>query len=411
MVELMPDPEADRVIKPALRSFHDSAHVAFVPPNFGAIRAQSRSRHRRRFAVAVGAVATVVAVAGVATGTVLVNSTVTHPPPVATQSPDAAPSSQAPSPSESPPSPAPTTPGRAITDTDWPNATITMGPSPDNEYCPAGPVRFHRGEATFGGRDVWMWKNAEPSYGDLDGDGAPEAVLPLACAPAEGGDDWSGNLVVVALQRAELTVLGYAGPLGARYSSYRVADGRLVTQVRPMHDAWAPEQRRAYEWNGTRFRQVAGYTTFLDLRNAEVAMDPVPDGDACPGGTVRFRDGAATIGPASYQLGAGKPAAADPEAQFSDLTGDGNAELLLPIRCTSAGLTGGGLYVLTLHPDGGYSVLSIAFVSYPWGSEGHLWYTLEDYQLSGRTLGLVTRNQQNQAVEKKTLRWNGKNFA
>lgn len=416
MVELIPDPDADRIVKPALRSFHDEAHTTFVPPHFGAVRARGGSRHRRRFAAVTAAAAALVAVAGVVTGMTLVRSTTTHPPTTTTQSPYAPPSSAAPTPSPAPSSLPPSTPGRTIADTDWPNATITMGPSADNEYCPAGPVRFRNGEATVGDQAVWMWKNATVSYGDLDGDGAPEAVLPLACAPAEASGDWSGNLVVVSLLGEELTVLGYAGPLGVRFSGYRVSDGRLVTQVRPMHDPWAAEQRRTYEWTGVRFVQVAGHKQFVDLRDAEVALQPLTGGTArgggdpvCPGGAVRFKDGAATTGAASYRMGAGQPVDADPEAQFTDLTGDGNAELLLPIRCTSGTLTGGGLYVLTLRTDGSYTALDVAFASHPWNADGR-WLVLVGYKLAGRDLDLSVRNHDSQAVTHQTRRWNGKAF-
>lgn len=75
---------------------------------------------------------------------------------------------------------------------DWANARLSL---PASTRCPS-PVKFKNHEAQI--RDYLYWitdGKHRPAYGDLDGDGHAEAVVPITCG---NGGDGTPHLVVFA---------------------------------------------------------------------------------------------------------------------------------------------------------------------------------------------------------------------
>jgi hypothetical protein len=140
---------------------------------------------------------------------------------------------------------------------DWKRATFVLPPNPT---CPTGRVTTRDERAIVG--DKWLFVGETLSYGDLTGDGSPEAVVAVFCGrgPNDGGDG-SGNLLVITWRDGAWTGLGYVGPVGENYPAARVSGQRLIATIQQRYGA-NTVQERTYRWDGRRFVQVDGPTTF-----------------------------------------------------------------------------------------------------------------------------------------------------
>ncbi|HEV2087614.1 MAG TPA: hypothetical protein VGR21_04820 [Cryptosporangiaceae bacterium] len=154
-------------------------------------------------------------------------------------------------PTKAPPRP---TPSR-IRQTDWRNVTLTNVPT---SVCGGGTIRFHDGSARRGtdpdSASNWQLLafDERPAYGDVDGNGAEDAVLSLGCYTGRP-DHPDYFLVAVRAQGAERRVFGVAGrePHTTRFRSYRIEGRDIVVEIEDTYNEVRTTNR--YHWNGSRF--------------------------------------------------------------------------------------------------------------------------------------------------------------
>jgi hypothetical protein len=169
--------------------------------------------------------------------------------------------------------------------------TITLPPWPDESlrrYCPAGRFTFVDGQAPTGGsqeppgRGPWtyrvLYKGLRGVQTDVDGRPGEEIVFPMGCGDIEN----VFRLLVIQPDGPRMRAVGYVGSglFIPGHDRYFGQDGDLVVEVNPDPLDQTGEQRRRYRWQGSRFVQVAGPTSFppdtgirLDeLRNGSFAM-------------------------------------------------------------------------------------------------------------------------------------------
>jgi hypothetical protein len=254
-------PDDDR-IRAKLVALRDASEAAFTPPPMRQFRSAARRRSRSRAAILAVAVT---AAAGIG-GTTLA---------LAGRGPDVAPrptptviasSSAAPSPSgpASPPPSAPSSPGTStpsapnIRTVDWRHVTLVLPPNSDDPDCPTGRTTTNGDWTTVRGK--WFYIGQALAVGDLTGDGSAEAVMDTSCSTGEGSGDGSGQLLVVTWRDGAWTGLGYVGPRGNDYPAAQISGQRLNATIKQRYGP--AEQSRTYRWNGQRFIQVAGPTTF-----------------------------------------------------------------------------------------------------------------------------------------------------
>jgi hypothetical protein len=203
-----------------------------TPPPAGAVRRRAEHQQRVRRTAAVALAAAAVLAISVGAISVVRGSAAPPPPPATTQTPS-------PSPSSSPrPSPKPW-PVQKVTDpiaaTNWAKATITL---PEQDGCPSGRVRFAPG-GDGGGRSSGLPQAqlvgfSGIAYGDLTGDGRPEAIMWGQCKQyAEDSGDGKDHLLVVTREGEQLRALGWVGPRGSIFVDFWVEDGVLYTDVHP----------------------------------------------------------------------------------------------------------------------------------------------------------------------------------
>jgi hypothetical protein len=263
MDESTKNPDFDQVALPAMLSFRD-AGTSFTPPSLTSMQSLAKRRQLIRTGVVTVAAAAVLVVGGLTFAAlpdrdrqpIMPGGTATATMPV---SPAASPST---SPSSSPSaSPSARAQLADITATRWNTATVLFGPVVgDYDLCPVGPVTFNGGQTVVGGKRVNPAENVV--YGDLNGDGRPEAAFHVHCEDAvDASGDGSGHLMVVT-QRADGTLagLGYAGPIGQNTQQLKITDGKLVATIAQRYGSSV--QERTYRWNGTAFAQIAGPTSF-----------------------------------------------------------------------------------------------------------------------------------------------------
>lgn len=253
MVELIPNPEFERVALPALVSYRDAVSAAFVPPPLAKVRARAHRRVVVRNAALAAATASVVA--AVTVGVALVPGRHQDAPPGAS-------ATTAPPTTASPTSPAKSTTPEPMP-TAWGGKTVVLPAAEGYRLCPQGPVTFATGRETVVGSAV-IGISETRATGDLNGDGQPEAVVYLYCRINSefGSGDGSGHLLVITRDSAGMFIgLAHVGPDGEEYPTVRVRDGVLVATIR---QRYSPQvvQERIYRWDGTTFQQVDGPTTF-----------------------------------------------------------------------------------------------------------------------------------------------------
>lgn len=386
--------QAEELADRALNRLRDAITTGAVAPPAATLRTHARRWLRARQATAGGLAA--VTVAAVALGGTAVWQPTAGPPPAA--NPSGAPS--------------PTAPADApIDQLDWTTATITL---PPEHGCPSGPVGFVPQEqftvphSTEGRRWEWatamgpadgfpavaLWLNQPPGFGDLTGDGRPEAVLRARCFPTEDSVISGDALLVVTRQPdGTLAGLGWVGPpddvrepYWTSFLSYWVADGRLLVDAAlladpgtPRPDPHPPGQALSYRWDGERLVDdgpAAEYPPLLPVggegAGPPVRLGPVADGLGCPDAELRFtRDPTISLAaqPDLDFSGGGAAPAGDDTYRFRpnhyrqhlfDLDGSGQRRLLVTIKCwRTDGVRVEGLAVFERAGDGwqGVSVL------------------------------------------------------
>jgi hypothetical protein len=258
----------ERAAAPVLASYRDSAPASFLAPPTEWIARRARQRTRRRVVLAAAALAVTMG------GAVLFALHRAEPAPVGPAEPTNASPSLTPAPSQGfgSASPGPEQPGGTSTPpagsatvdirrVDWRNTTMRLPANRDDPDCPTGRITT-KGETTPTSKGSFSVHLA-PAYGDLTGDGQPEAVLYVACRTVNYETHETGQLMVVTQRAGELVGLAYVGPLDQVYREWKVTRGQLVVTLNQvLADPDTTLQTRTYRWDGTRFVQVAGPTTF-----------------------------------------------------------------------------------------------------------------------------------------------------
>jgi hypothetical protein len=151
------------------------------------------------------------------------------------------------------------------------NATLVVPPWPRGAACPAGTVTLTAGSHEYKDATLTVYQTAP---GDVTGDGAPEQVAVLNC---QGARDSHSDYLAVAFRKVGSTYR----PLGNQAVMRSGTDGvASMFQVLVLNRAvwldvgdvddklgyWSEvasqHQSRVYTWNGQRFTQTGGPTTF-----------------------------------------------------------------------------------------------------------------------------------------------------
>jgi hypothetical protein len=307
---------------------------------------------------------------------------------------------------------------------DWTSATIVF---PTHTGCPSGAVTFGRqpiadtGDFSIAGPVSYpkVYLATEPvAYGDVTGDGQPEAILRAACKEmAEDSGDGQGQALVVRRDGGTLRVVGWVGPRGGLYSGQWVTGGRLFVDVKPWHTDWGYRlgAARSYRWTGRAFTEEnSGYPGIVPVQGGTgpaIDVGPVEALSGCPSAVLRFdADGrAVSAGVASGQDAAVawdllQPQMPDGLPHLVDLDGDGRRRLLLTITCGRSNQNAGTSFmaVLDRRPDGSYRAVDA--LRDPPGKQ-----TTGAQYADGALTVWVTRPNSGEAEELRYT-WNGEYF-
>ncbi|MCM0674933.1 hypothetical protein NCC78_09550 [Micromonospora phytophila] len=313
-----------------------------------------------------------------------------------------------------------------ITEVRWQQAVIDL-PKNSDMPCPTGrqhmrPVKGGGVLASFAwapagdSSQKLILNSREIAYGDLTGDGEPEAILNILCSnlPATAlRNGLRGGQLLVVTMRADhsLKGLGYAGQAYADYPSFRVENQKLMAQVwygridpiGAAYAVYAPAHSRTYQWNGTRFAQAAGRTSPLLLRSMERSVgSPVRlatimrDGaSVCPGRTARFDERGLQTDGVMYKVTS--------NIRPTDFDHDGNQELLAQVRCTGNRGTFDSLYLF------GQGVDEFVVLDVPIANGGQ--YVIQDgWQVKGNALTVNVTLLATGETGAYSIVWNGKKF-
>ncbi|MCW6006055.1 hypothetical protein K1W54_15920 [Micromonospora sp. CPCC 205371] len=361
-------------------------------PPAAAIRLRAEHQQRAwRTATAVLAAAAVLAVA-IGAISVVRDSAAPQPAPATTETP----------------SPKPW-PEQTVTDpiaaTDWTKAIIML---PRHDDCPSGRVRFTSGgdsARSSGWPQAWL-EITSVRYGDVTGDGRPEAILSAGCKQdEEDSGDGQGQLLVVARDGNELRALGWVGPRGSLYPEYWVEDGVVFADVHPWHDGWPYTlgAAQAYRWTGSAFA-AADASRYVGLaRDVPVDLTPVAGRTGCPTPVLRFGpDGRASADGTTFDLE--QPQMPDGLPHLVDLEGDGERRLLVAITCgrRADGGLGTSAVVVLEHSSGGFVALDA--IRPPDGSSLALW----EYSRGELRIGIAP--EAGGPITYLRYAWNGERF-
>ncbi|HEX5596755.1 MAG TPA: hypothetical protein VFX61_12185 [Micromonosporaceae bacterium] len=242
-----------------------------VPAGPQAVRSTVR---RRRMVVTTTAALALVLTAGPAIGYAAFNSDPATPPtPAGSTDPTLAPTSSAsPSPSSTSPPPSeistPAAPDGRITKAHLLKTKVDLPPwqagAPD--FCATREVRL-----------LDDAKQSAPTlraltYGDADGDGALESIALVNC-PSGSGEEYLQQVVVFDRDAAgRIVTLGQVNKTGSGFDWITDVEpgspGSVRVQVADIQpccntpSTWAHRQWRTYGWDGQRFTQTGGPTTF-----------------------------------------------------------------------------------------------------------------------------------------------------
>ena len=182
-------------------------------------------------------------------------------------------------------------------------ATLTVPPwGAGAASCPAGRLRLGDGGQYVGTSRVVNLLSLVVS--DVDGDGRDDYVAFLMCGEGPESPGWQ----VVAFRRTA----DHLAPIGrvvgsqdgfAMMSGLQAKpDGRIAANVAELYtdsgEQYVPHQWRTYAWQGGRFRQVEGPTSFpaqppaarLSVDRADLVLRPAPGGGLFGEMTVTVRN-------------------------------------------------------------------------------------------------------------------------
>src|SRR6266508_2360272 len=274
-------------VEETLRGLRAAVERVVTPPPAAAIRAWAgRSSFRPKVVTGLVAAAAVIAVVAGATAAVRAFSARGNAdpagPPASTPT---VPTSHRP-PSWPPPLTDP------IARVDWKRAVIDVPASVGRSgLCPTGRLRLSGGASAGWPRLVLGVPEPQPAYGDLTGDGRPEAVVYAEClGSAEDSGDGEGQLIVFAREAdGTLRALGWAGERGAVYAGFWVTGGTLYADAHPWYTDWGYSlgAALAYRWSGSAFTRVdSGYPGLQPVGSGpgpEIDLGPVAERLGCPG--------------------------------------------------------------------------------------------------------------------------------
>ncbi len=375
-----------------LGAYRAEAPAAFPVPDLGSLDARAR-RHRKR---RVGLVVAVVAIGLVVGFAVRPSGGNPIPPaPVAT----------------------------SIYAVDWADTELTLPHNPDRP-CGDRRVRLlpyqdaELGRVGTSTQDmdeyVALMTTGRVVFGDLTGDGAPEAVISVRChTRLFTSVDGVQLLVVQMLPDHSLQGLQFVGRMNATFPSYRIRDGLLHVQMRyneanpySWGETWTDTAfTQVLRWNGTAFDLIAGRSDPLNFTGAhqgygvptQLADILAPTGEVrCPAALVPFAFAPYTVDAHTYADDNGL-ALTPPQVDVDD---DGNDELVVPVRCTGEGYEETSVYVLTQGTDR-FLAIDVPFTS----TAG---WRLESYAVSDLLrLGLTDPTGGSHTVE---LAWTGARY-
>lgn len=257
----------------------------------------------------------------------------------------------------------PAAPDGRISAADLGKATLNIPAWPNgfDDSCPTGAVKFTGGKAGNGIEAL----QGDPVYVDVDHDGAQETIVLVSCSP-QGSDyevvaldrDTTGRIVTIG------EVVGSAGNTGKEGSDIMTIwavqagdNGQVrvdVGEYRPCCEAAQASQHqwRAYGWNGNRFSQTGGPTTFganpkvTDLTVTADRLTMTRQSDGSWAGTLRvtIHNAATFVTPGNlrFALSIDESWQARPGTECSFTPGES------PLACTLPGLGAGANRVLTI---------------------------------------------------------------
>ena len=312
---------------------------------------------------------------------------------------------------------------------DWTDTELTV---PENPDCPEGKLRLYRRQNADGAwigttdpntrEDVYqLVTTGAVVFGDVTGDGQPEAIVRVQCL--RGPKEWSEHqgeqlLVVRMLPDHSLDGLGFVGTRGAEFPSVSVDDeGLLHVQMRynwitPNSFAfsfWDTAFTQVLRWNGSSFGRVSGRADPLNFTGAssgygvptQLADILSPSGEVlCPAALVPFglvERGSEPWHVDGYDYSVGEWSSATAKL---DVDGDGNEELVVPIRCTGPGYDEVSLYVLAQGTD------RFLAIDVPVANDGR-WTVVSAQSVSGQ---LQVQVEEANGTGVHTLAWNGERF-
>ncbi|MDG4754364.1 hypothetical protein O7630_25825 [Micromonospora sp. WMMD718] len=257
-----------------------TAYTPVVHPAGTAAVRRTVRRRRRRTAVVTAAAVVLAVVIPVGANAALDRRP--GPPPAPAQTVTPTPSeSTSPPPSTPPPSTAgstPAAPDGRITRSQLLAAQLDLVSWPDApQTCVSDDVRLRSGPQDESVPTLL----AGPEYADLDGDGATETVVLVACRYGEA----SGKQVLAFDRDGDGRIITMGRVVGTRegmddITEFSVRDGgevrAHVADIQPCCGTpeWTPQRQwRTYAWNGERFRQVDGPKKFgTDPRLTDLTM-------------------------------------------------------------------------------------------------------------------------------------------
>jgi hypothetical protein len=350
----------------ALRGLRRAVRETVPTPPAAALRERAEYRSRVRHVGTALAAAAVVAAVVIGATTVARTNATPFPPGATTPVPSGPPGPRP----DRPVPPWPDAPDDPITQVDWANETITV---PPRAACPSGQVRLRGGEsAGFPKLELLLGLPRPPVYGDLTGDGRPEAVIEAVCGGTEEEDHTSSQLIVFSRAAGgEQTTLGWVGPVGwGILYGFWIQNDQLFVEPEPMPYGTVPVGTvQAYVWTGGGPRQVAGRPGVMSAQGDGPPIDLGPaDGYVarslgCPGGVVAIRvsDSGSTVtaGDAIYQFDQPQTS-----PHVLDLAGDGHWYVLVRVVCVDAGsggvgVRGQGVLVLDRTSVGGWRAVDL----------------------------------------------------
>ena len=247
-------------------------------------------------------------------------------------------------------------------------------------------------------------------YGDLTGDGQPEAVLEIRCADSpDGSMPVQGSQLLVVTMRPDHSLVGldYVGVMSAEYLDFAVDNGALRLRLRYDHSTWSSfgsgsddtAFTQVYRWDGAAFVRTGGRESNLNYRGQKDAygskvklVSILREGAVvCPAATISFGFGEATAGEYTYSQG-GK-AGGDPGPV--DLDGDGNDEYIAIVGCTGPGYDATSVYVF------GQGDTMFVPLDVPLANDGR--YDVQNVTLTGDTLTITLTVRATGATEIHTL--------